>query len=76
MLGQQRLTPPDIITIPNANLPGSQTIFSTSNEHSKSRQPLEYLDEELSKTQGQSSITQRSKDDLKAYLNPNAITDL
>ncbi len=40
------------------------------------RQPLNYLNEELSKTQGQSSIAQRSKHDLMAYLNPDVITDL
>lgn len=73
---QQRLTPPDIIPTPNANLPGSQPIFSTSNEHRISRQPLDYLGEELFRSQGQSSIVQRSKHDLMAYLNPNVITDL
>lgn len=73
---QHRLTPPDIIPTPNANLPGSQPIFSTSKEHRTSRQPLEYLDEELSRTQGQSGIAERSKHDLKAYLNPEVITDL
>lgn len=73
---QQRLTPPDIIPTPNADLPGSQPIFSTSDERHISRQPLEYLGEELSRTQGQSSVAQRSKHELKAYLNPDVITDL
>ena len=73
---QQRLTPPDIIPAPNANVPGSQPIFATPNEHRMSRQPLLYLDEDLSRTQGQSSVAQRSKNDLKAYLNSEFITDL
>ena len=72
----QRLIFADIIPIPNSNLPGSQSPFSTSKEHRISRQSLAYLDEELSRTQGQSSIAQRSKNDLKAYLNPDVITDL
>lgn len=73
---QQRLTPSDIIPTPNANLHGPPSIFTTSNEHRMSRQPLDYLGEELSRTQGQSSIAQRSKHDLKAYLDPHVITDL
>lgn len=66
---------PNIIPTPNADLPGSQPIFSTSDERHISRQPLEYLGEELSRTQGQSSVAQRSKHELKAYLNPDVITD-
>lgn len=73
---QSHLTPPDIIPTPNANLPGSQPIFSTSNEHRTSRQPLDYLNEELSRTQGQSSVVHRSKHDLQAYLNPDIVTYL
>lgn len=72
----QRLIFSDLIPIPNSNIPGSQPPFSTSKEHRISRQPLAYLDEELSRTQGQSSIAQRSKNDLKAYLNPDVITKL
>lgn len=73
---QRRLTPLDIIPTPNANLHGSQPIFTTSDEHRVSRQPLDYLDKELSRNQGQSSIVQRSKQELKAYLNADVITDL
>ena len=73
---QQCLIALDIIPIPNANLPGSQPIFPTSSEHRMSRQPLDYLSDELSRTQGQSSIAQRSKHDLKAYLSPDVVTDL
>ena len=72
----QRLIFSDIIPVPNSNIPGSQPPCSTSKEHRISRQPLAYLDEELSRTQGQSSIAHRSKNDLKGYLNPDVITDL
>ena len=75
-LKQPRLIALDIIPIPNANLPGSQPIFPTSSEQRMSRQPLDYLSDELSRTQGQSSIAQRSKHDLKAYLSPDVVTDL
>lgn len=73
---QQRLTPPDIVPTPNSNLPSSQPIFSTPNEHRISRRSLDYLGEELSRTQEPSSIVQHSKRELKAYLHPDVITDL
>lgn len=66
---------PDIIPAPDANLPGSQPIFPIPNEYQTSRQSLLFLDEDLSRTQGQSSVAHRSKNDLKAYLNPDVITD-
>lgn len=75
-LKQRHLTAPGIIPTPNANLPGSQNIFPTPNEDRIARQPLDYLGEELSKSQGQSSIAQRSKHDLLVYLSPDAVTDL
>ena len=75
-LKQQCLIPPDVIPTPNANLPGSQPIFSTIHEHGIARQQLDLLNDELSKSKGQSSIAQRSKRDLVAYLNPDVITDL
>ena len=75
-LEQRHLISLDVIPAPNANLPGSQQIFPTANEHRIARQPLDYLNEELSKTQGQSSIAQRSKHDLLAYLSPDVVTDL
>ena len=75
-LRQSHLTPPDIIPTPNANLPGSQPIYPTANEHHMARQPLTYLNDELSRTKGQSSIAQRSKHELMAYLNPDVTTDL
>ena len=76
ILRHSHLTSPDIIPTPNANLPGSQPVFPTANEHHIAHQSLTYLNDELSKTQGQSSIAQRSKLELMAYLNPDVITDL
>lgn len=73
---QRRLTPPDIIPTPNANVPSSQPIFLTAKEHRLARQPLDHLNEELSKSRGQSNIAQRSKNALKAYLNADVVTDL
>lgn len=75
-LKKRHLTPSDIIPTPNANLPGSEQIFPTASEHRVARQPLDFLDEELSNTQGLSSIAQRSKHDLLIYLNPDVVTDL
>ena len=75
-LTQRHLTIPDVVPTPNANLPGSHQIFPTAKEHRIARQPLDYLSEELSKTQGQSSVAQRSKHDLLVYLSPDAVTDL
>ena len=73
---QRHLTSSDVIPTPNANLPGSQQMFPTANEHRIARQPLDYLSEELSKTQGKSAIAQRSKHDLLTYLSPDVVTDL
>lgn len=75
-LKQRHLTAPGIIPTPNANLPGSQNIFPIADEARTARQPLDYLSGELSKSQGQSSIAQRSKHDLLVYLSPDAVTDL
>ena len=76
VLGKSTSDNPDIIITPNANLPGSQPIFPTPEEHRCARQPLDYLDEELSRFQGQSSVVQRAKTELKAYLNQDDVTDL
>ena len=73
---QPRLILLDVIPTPKSNFPNSLPVFQTANEHRMARQPLDYLSEELSKSQGQSSIAQRSKHDLIAYLNPAIITDL
>lgn len=76
LLKQRHLTSSDVIPTPNANLSGSQQIFPSANEHRIARQPLDYLSEELSKTQGKSSMAQRSKHDLLTYLSPDVVTDL
>lgn len=66
----------DIIPIPNANLPDSQPLFPNPQEQQTARQPLDYLNEELSRTQGQSNVVQRARDDLMSYLSQDNITDL
>jgi len=66
----------DIIPTPNAHLSSSQPIFPTLPDQSIGRQSLNYLNEELSKTNGQSITAQRVKQDLKPYLDRDMITDL
>jgi len=66
----------DIIPTPNARLSSSQPIFPTLPDQSIGRQSLNYLNEELSKTNGQSITAQRVKQDLKPYLDRDMITDL
>ena len=66
----------DIIPIPDADLSGSQPIFPTVPELSMARQPLEFLNEELRKTNGKSGVVHRVRHDLKPYLDPETITDL
>ncbi|KAL2039924.1 hypothetical protein N7G274_007327 [Stereocaulon virgatum] len=65
----------DIIPIPNVNLPNSQPLFPTPQEQQTARQPLDYLNDELSRTQGQSNVAQRARDDLMSYLSQDNITD-
>ena len=62
--------------MPNANLPSSQQTLSTLLEQHNIRQPLHYLDEDLAKTEGQSSAAQRARHDLKQFLDPAFISDL
>ena len=76
LLELRYLTSSDIIPTPNANLPGPRHVFPTAKEHRIARQPLDYLSGELSRTQGKSSIAQRSKHDLLAFLGPDIVTDL
>ena len=73
---RQALIMIDIIPIPNANLPGSQPIFSTPEEKCSARQSLEYLNSEVSRTNGQSTLAQRARHDLKPYLDQEGVTDL
>lgn len=66
----------DVIPAPNSNLPGPTSVFSSPTERQTARQPLEDLNQELSRNQGRSSAATRAEHDLKALLDSDTITGL
>ncbi len=62
--------------MPNARLPGQHYNFIHGGEGQASRQPLDFLNQELARSQGHSSAANRAEYDLKSLLDGNYITDL
>lgn len=73
---QSRLTgSADIVPVPNANVPGPISVFETPSERDHARRPLDFLNQELAKGAGSSSVAEHVERDLKALLDPDTITD-
>lgn len=66
---------PDIVPLPNARLLGSQPIFPTQSEKSGAKQSLNVLDKDIGQSRGQSKLAQATLNDLRPYLDKNAITN-
>lgn len=66
----------DIVPMPHAEVSSSGAIFPSLTDQKASRQPLEFLDSDITKNQGSSSLAQNALGVVKGYLDSSQITDL
>ena len=66
----------DIIPVPNAHVHAPQPLFTSSSEQHRAREQLEYLNHDLVRNDGNMSVAQRVKGDLKPLLDQSTVTDL
>ena len=64
-----------MVPLPNANLPGHSSIFTSLSERQHARQPLDFLNSELAKGPGRSNVAQNAEQEVKALLDSDDITD-
>lgn len=67
---------PDIVPMPHAEVSSSGPILPSPTDRKTSRQPLELLDSDITKNQGNSSLAQNALGVVKGYLDSSQITDL
>lgn len=66
----------DVIPTPTANFSAPHPLFPTLPEQQNARQPLELLDKDIIRNQGQSASAHRAFKNLKPCLDQGAITEL
>ena len=55
---------------------GSGPLFPATIDHRAAREPLELLDAEIARTQGNSAMTQHALGTIKGYLEGSDLTEL